>query len=162
MPPSLPVFWNMSHTSCSYVLMHSNDGPLNKWALGFIKSLFSRQLKKKYYSTRERLPGIGLLLLAQTLCFLRTAQLIHSTRSGAKSGVTHSFWKGQQGEAANFSNVSRTFLVNASTRGLQSSAAARWHRAPVFPRKVQVPAPNRPPLLCAEPRHVLPALDLDV
>jgi hypothetical protein len=71
--------------------MHSNDGPLNKQVLGFIKSLFSRQLKKKYYSTRERLPSIGLIWLAQTLGFPNTAQLIHSTRSEAESDMTHYF-----------------------------------------------------------------------
>lgn len=44
---SLPISYNMSHESCSYILMHSNDGPLNEPVLGFVKSIFIRHLKKE-------------------------------------------------------------------------------------------------------------------
>lgn len=44
---SLPISYNMSRESCSYVLMHSNDGPLNEQVLGFVKRVFIRQLKKE-------------------------------------------------------------------------------------------------------------------
>lgn len=44
---SLPISYNMSHESCSYVLMYLNNGPLNEQVLGFVKSIFIRQLKKE-------------------------------------------------------------------------------------------------------------------
>lgn len=53
--------------------------------MALLISIFIRQLKKKYYSMRERLLRTGLILLAQTLFFLQTAQEIHSTRSEAES-----------------------------------------------------------------------------
>lgn len=82
---------------------------------------------------REGLLRIGLILLAQTLYLLQTAQKIHSTRSEAESESDSLFLRRSRGCSCQLLNVSRTFWVNITTRCPRSSAVTCCHGAAAFP-----------------------------